>query len=121
MFCVLVTLVIGVCLLGIAWGVRSMLVGGARPKWWLVWWLLLFWGMAGGCVWMVFHPVDTSRMGEEYRGALTLIGYGFWCLTFTFSLLLIYTVVVLFRFGLWPMPPGRVRGCPVLPPGKPVR
>jgi hypothetical protein len=94
---------------------RSMLVGGARMLWWDIWFLLIFAGAIGGCVWMSFHPVVvTGPEAGEIRGVVTVAEYVFWCLTFTFSLLWIYTVVVLFRFGLWPRAPERTRGFPVI-------
>lgn len=90
-----------------------MSVGGAGPIWWFVGSLLPISGVMGGFVWMAFNPVVVRPGMEEYRGALTLVGYVFWGLSFTFLLLWIYTAVALYHFGLWPRSPERTRGFPV--------
>jgi hypothetical protein len=116
MFCGLVAIIIGVCVLLVAWGMRSMIVSGAGWRWWVVWWGLIFAGIGSGSMWAASHPpaLMPGEAERELRGIVTVLSFGFWCFSITFSLLFIHTGAALFRFGLWPRSPEQTRGFPVI-------
>ena len=131
---IVILLILGIPLGVIAVAVRSMRVADARWVWWIIWWYLLIVGFCLG-IYFSFLEYSTSRY------TLRLIGFpmpivvfelqeGRWidfpndagplvlginALAFMIPLLLPLSIVILIRFGIWPKPPEKMRGFPVIP------
>ncbi len=112
--CLVDLLVPVVCMLPMAWAMRSMIVGGAGILWWLAGPGAVAAGIAAGCLWSAHYPVP---LNQEDRPAIVEIQYLLFCFVCTTALLWIYSVILLVRFGLWPRSPEHTRGFPIIANG----
>jgi hypothetical protein len=133
MVCMFGAIILVAIVAPLALTLRSMLVQRARALWWIIWSILLVAASVAGiyCTTGVEYMADPKLrvVGFPLPIVMFELEKGQWVdfpndlgalvflvnvLLFGFVLTLPFSIVVFFRFGIWPRTPERTRGFPVI-------